>query len=221
MRLLLQPRVLSQASPAALLSAAACYPRLSLWTTRAGPIWYLEAIIFICGIVLWSFVFAWHTACTKRPVFLFKIEAKTFALATVIGVAGAGIVRWRLDPLLRPAMPSEYPGDMKQWLASLLFSLALTQLFLVLAPFDLLVRTFRNLRLAAVLTALFGAFVLALKINTLTTPIPAMLVAILLAGRAIMAYLAVSFYLRGGVILAWWLVFLFQARQLPDLFGQH
>ena len=221
MRLLLQTRVLNRASVAALISALACYPRLLLWPNHPGPIWYLEATILLCGIMLWSFVFAWHTACTNRPVFLLKLESRTFVLVTVIGAVIAGGIHLWLDPSLRSKMPEEYPADLKSWLASLLFSLALTQLFLVLAPFDLFARTLRNARLAAALTALFGAFVLAMKLNLVTTPISPWLLVALLVGRAVMAYLAVSFYLRGGVFLVWWWTFLFDARLLPDLPGHH
>ena len=58
MRNLAQPRVLKLAGIASLVTALACYPRLSLWLNSAAPIWYLEAVIFFCGIVLWGFVFA-------------------------------------------------------------------------------------------------------------------------------------------------------------------
>jgi hypothetical protein len=54
MRHLLQPRVLNLASLAAALSALACYPRLTLWSSYAIPIWYLLVMIFLCSIILWG-----------------------------------------------------------------------------------------------------------------------------------------------------------------------
>jgi hypothetical protein len=220
MRHLLHPRVLNQASLAAALSALACYPRLLLWLHPSGPIWYLEATLFICGIMLWSFVFAWHTPYTNRPVFVLKLELVPFTAAT-IGILAATVVHLWLDPLLRTKMPDEYPADLKNWIASLLFPLALTQLFLIFAPFDWLLRMFKHRWLATSLTALFGAFVLAMKINSLATPIATPLVEVLLAGRAVMALLVVYFYLRGGVILVSWWTLLFEARHLPGLIGDH
>ena len=219
MRHLFQPRVLNQASLAAALSALACSPRLALWLNRPGPVWYLEAVLFLCGIMLWSFVFAWHGPYTNRPVFDFKPERRAFATATVIGLLAATVIHFSLDPLLRSKMPQEYPADLKLWLASLLFSLALAQLFLIFAPFDWLTRLFKNRRLAAGLTALFGALVLAMKINSLAAPLSPSLTATLLAGRLVMTALAVWFYLRGGVFLVWWWTFLFEARHLPGLIG--
>ena len=221
MRHLLQPRVLNQASLAAALSALACYPRLLLWLHRPGPIWYLEATLFICGIMLWSFVFAWHEPYANRPVAVLKLGLRPIIVATLIGIFAATVVHVWLDPLLHPKMPDEYPVDLKHWLASLLFSLALTQLFLIFAPFDWLMRMFKNRWLAASLTALFGAAVLAMKINSLTTHVATPLLVTLLAGRVAMALLAVYFYLRGGVILVWWWTLLFEARHLPDLIENH
>lgn len=219
MRLLFQPRVLNRASLAAAISALACYPRLSLWLNRSAPLWYLEAVIFVCGIVLWSFVFAWHTPYTHRPVLVLKPEPRAFLTATFLGVIVAAAVQLWLDPLLRSTWPEEYPADLKHWLASVLFSLALNQLFLIFAPFAWLMRLLKNRSLAACLTALFGAGVLAMKAQSLGTPIPPPLLAVLLAGRAVMGLLAVGLYLRGGVVLVWWWTFLFEARLLPDLSG--
>lgn len=219
MRHLLQPRVLNLASIAALITALACYPRLSLWLNRAAPIWYLEATIFLCSIVLWGFVFAWHTPYTNRPVFVLKLEPKPFIVATLIGIMTAAVFHLWVDPTLRPKMPEAYPVDLKHWLALVLFSLALDQLFMIFAPFVWLMRLLKNRWVAASLTALFGACVLVMKIQLLPTPVPPLLLAALLAGRIAMGFLAVSFYLRGGVILVWWWTLLVETRHLLTFTG--
>lgn len=219
MRHLFQPRVLNQASLAALLSTLACYPRLSLWLNRPGPVWYLEATIFVCSIMLWSFVFAWHMPYTNRPVFVLKLERRPFIAATLIGIVAAVAAHQWLDPLFQSTWPEEYPADLKHWLASALFSLALNQLFLIFAPCDWLLRLLNNRWLAASLTALFGAGVLAMKIQSLATPLPPLLLAALLAGRIVSGLLVVWFYLRGGVLLVWWWTVLLEARHLPNLIG--
>jgi hypothetical protein len=219
MRDFTQPRVLNLAAIAALASALACYPRLSLWLNRSAPIWYLEAAIFLCCIVLWGFVFAWHTQYSHRPVFALKIEPGPFIAVTLVGIIAALVFHLFLDPSLRSKIPEEYPADLKQWFAFVLFSLAFNQLFLLFAPFAWLMRLFKNRWVAATLTVLFGAFVLAIRTQSLPTPVPLLLLVALLAGRIAMGFLAVSFYLRGGVMLIWWWTFLFEARNLLTLTG--
>ena len=219
MRHLLQTRVLHSAGIAALSSALACYPGLSLWLNRPGPIWYLETMIFLCGTVLWGFVFAWHTQYTNRPVFVLKLEARPFIVVTMIGIVVATTFHLWLDPSLRSKMPEEYPVDLKHWAAFVLFSLAINQLFLIFAPFAWLMRLFKNHWVATGLSALFGACLLAMKIQSLPTPLPPLLLATLLAGRIVMVFVVVAIYLRGGVILASWWSLLFAARLLLDFTG--
>lgn len=217
MRNLTQPRVLTSAGIAALATAAACYPRLALWSQRLDPVWYLEAVAFLCSFVLWGFVFAWHTAYTGRPVFTLKLNTPLFALVTFLGLLTALFCRLLLDPLLRTKMPAEFPADFAHWAALLLFSLALGQLFLIFAPFAWLVRLLRNQRMAIFLTVLWGGLVLALKINSSPARFSPLLLAVLLTGRIVAGFLLVLFYLRGGVLLSWWWTILIEARHLPDL----
>ena len=218
-RSLIQPQTLRRAGIAALASAFACYPRLSLWLSRPAPLWYLEATIFFCGIVLWGFVFAWHTQYACRPVFVFKIDRGPFLTVTVMGITAAALFHWFLDPSLRPKLPEEYPADLEQWIAWLLFSLAFNQLFLLFAPFAWAMRLLKNRWVAAGLTVLFGMLVLAIRIRSSPTPFPPSLFAAYLAGKVVMGFLAVWFYLRGGVLLIWWWAFLFEARNLLSLIG--
>lgn len=219
MRHLVQPRVLKLAGIAALVSAVASYPRLSFWLNRSAPVWYLEATIFFCGIVLWGFVFAWHTQYTRRPVFLFKLEPGPFIAVTLIGITAAVVFHLFLDPSLRPKIPEEYPVDLQQWFAMVLFYLFFNQLFLLFAPFAWSMRLFQNRWVAASLTVLFGIFVLVIRVQASPLPFPAPLLAAFLAGRIVTGFLAVWFYLRGGVLLIWWWTLLFEARNLLNLTG--
>jgi hypothetical protein len=217
MRHLLQPRVLKLAGSAALVSALACYPRLTLWQNRPAPIWYLEAVIFLCSIVLWGFVFAWHTQYANRPVFVFKLEPGLFVVVTLIGIIAAAVFHLWIDPSLRTIMPKEYPDDLRHWFAMALFALALNQLFQVFAPFAWFMRLLKNPKVSASLTVSFGAFLLAIKIWALPAPVPPLLLAALLVSRIVMGFLVVSFYLRGGMILVSWWTFILEARHLLDL----
>jgi hypothetical protein len=214
MRHFLQTQVLVQASLAALATAAAGYPRLSLWSTRAAPVWYLEAVLFVCSIILWGFVFAWHTRYSDRPVFVSKLEIRAVVAATFTAlIMGLFYYLW-LDPVLRLKWPSQYPADPTHWLALTLFSLAFNQLCLTFAPYAWLMRLFKRRRVATTLTVLFGVGLLGLKIQSLTTPVPFLTLAALLAGRLVIGLLAVTFFLRGGVMLAWWWTLVFEARLL-------
>lgn len=182
--------------------------------------WYLEAAIFVCSISLWSFVFAWHEAYSKRLVITFKVEPKLILLTTLIGIATALAAHQWLDPSLRSAMPEDYPVDLKQWLAALLFSLTFNQLFLVFAPFAWFLRVLKNQWVAASLTALFGAGILAMKAHSLAIPIPPSLLTLLVAGKVVTGLLAVWLYLRGGILLLWWWAVLFESRYWLGLAGQ-
>jgi hypothetical protein len=216
-RHLLQPRVLNFAVIAALASTLACYPRVSLWLDHAEPVWYLEGTIFLCSIVLWRFVFAWHTPYTHGAVFMLKQERGPLIAATVVAMIAATVFDLLLDPLLRSKMPQDYPADREHWFAFLLFSLALNQLFLLFAPFDWLMRLLKNRWAATHLTVLFGAILLVLRIQSLHIHLAPVLFAAILTGKIAMGFLAVSFYLRGGVLLVWWWTILFEARHLLNL----
>jgi len=219
MRRLAQPQVVSSAATAAALSAALALPRMLLWDKRTFSLWYIEAMIFLCGFVLWAFVFAWHTEYTHRPVFTLRIKASLFAVATVVGMIAGVALHWLLDPSLRVRNPQDYPVDFQHWIAATLFSLAFTQLFLLYAPFAWVIRLFRNEQVATWCTVALGVLVLALKINSSPTTLPESLFLELFALRIGFAYFAIWFYLRGGMLLVWWLGFLIEARHLLTYYG--
>ena len=146
MRHLFQPRVLKRASIAAAVDD--CSPVLSpiVPLFKAAPsrsLWYLEAAIFICCILLWGFVLAWHSPYANRPVFILKLDRAT-SLATLIGLGTAAAFHVWLDPSLRAKFPEEYPADLRIGWPSVPFVLGFNQLFLVFAPFDWLIRLARN-----------------------------------------------------------------------------
>jgi hypothetical protein len=167
--------------------------------------------------VLWSFVFAWHTPYTNRPIFFVRFNSKLFLAATFAGIALSLASKLWLDPSLRAALPEDYPADWQHWLAGIPFVFAFGQLFLTFAPCDWLMRLCRNQRIAAVLTAAFGVSVTAMKLQPHAGAISTTVFVCFLAGRFLGALLAVIFYLRGGMVLAWWWAFLFELRLLPDL----
>lgn len=218
MRSLFQPRVLKLAVNAALITALVCYPRLALWPEqeRRLPIWFLETAIFLTTSVLWGFVFAWHTKYTRLPVFTLKLNRKLLAGATVAGLLAAFLWHTFIDPRLRTIIPQDYPTTFWAWLAGVLFTLSLSQLFLVFAPFAWLVRIFQNRTVATALTMLLGVLVLVLKARSVTVPTPADLLATLLVFRIAIGIVAVLLYLRGGVLLVWWCALLIEARHWLD-----
>jgi hypothetical protein len=219
MRSLAQPQVLQSATLAALLSALAGYPRLCLWANRTHALWYLESVLFLCGIVLWAFVFGWHTRYTGRPVFTVKVGWVPFLATTLGGAAIALVFHYWLDPSIRLKTPEDYPTTVAQWGALTLFTLAFTQLYLVFAAFAWFVRLFQHTRRAAILTVLFGVFVLVIKTHASPVRLPTPLLLGLLVSRVAMGTLSVYFYLRGGVLLAWWWGLLLQSRHLWTILG--
>jgi hypothetical protein len=221
MRHLFQPRVLNQASLAAAVTALACYPRMSLWLTRTAPIWYLEAALFFCGIILWGFVFAWHPVYARKPVFQFKIEPKTFITVTLLGIFMAMVYSLWLDPSFRLTRPEEYPADMEHWLAFVAFALTFNQLFLIFAPFDWVLRLLKRPWLAVALTTLFGACVLMLNVKALPMTTSPGLLAALLACRLFIGFVGVMAYLRGGVLLTCWWTLILESRHLLTISGNH
>ena len=219
MRRLAQPQVVTSAAIAAALSAVLSYPRMVLWDNRPFSVWYPEAIILFCGFVLWAFVFAWHTEYTHRPVFTLRIKLPVFAAATFVGlITGLGL-HWMIDPAVKLRNPQDYPVDFQHWVATTLFALAFTQLFLLYAPFAWIIRLFRNERVATWITVALGVLVLALKSNSSPTPLPTSLLLELLVLRIASAWFAIWFYLRGGMLLVWWLGFLVEARHLLTFAG--
>lgn len=213
MRRLIQPNVLRSATIAALITTLACHPRLTFWD-QPLPVQFLEGTVFLCTLVLWAFVFAWHTHYTGRPVFTLRIEPKWFVTATAIGVCSAAILRWFVDPTLRMAAPVSYPNSPWQWLAMALFSASLSQLVLVFAPFAWLMRLSRNQTISAALTMLVGVGVLVMKTRAAEFAAPSTLLAALLVLRIMLGICAVLLYLQGGVLLVWWCGLLIEARHL-------
>ncbi len=217
MRHLLQPRVLNQAGLAAALTTLACYPRLALWTEKQQALPLLVTAIFICGIVMWSFVFAWHTPYTNRSIVFIKPGAKLFVGATFAGIGLSLGWKFWLDPALRPALPQDYPADFLHWLATVLFVLAFGQLFLTFAPFDWLMRLCRNERLAIVLTAAFATGIAATRLQAHAEAIPTNVFIGALAFRFLGGLVATFLYLRGGIALAWWWALVIELRLLAEL----
>ncbi len=217
MRDLGKSEVLQSAIGAALITSLACYPRLALWTERRYGLLYLETLLFLCSIVLWAFVFAWHTKYTRRPVFPPRPGLPPVMVATLSAIGAALVWHFWFDPALRSITPLEYPHDLTQWVALVLWTLAFNQLCLVFAPFAWLMRLLKNIRVATVLTVLFGAFVMIIKNHAAPTPTPWALSTEVLVIRLGVSLLSVYLLLRGGVPLVWWWWLVFQSRHLWDL----
>jgi len=128
MRSLGRPEVLKSAILAGLGSALICWLRIATAPHQPYPVWYLEAVVLLGSIVLWGFVFAWHTQYTQRPVFTWKVSMGPLSLATTTGLAAALFWHFAIDSWLRVKVPEDYPTTMEQWLAMTFFSLGLKQL---------------------------------------------------------------------------------------------
>ena len=177
----------------------------------------LELMLFCCCMVLWAYVFGWHTKYSGRPVFTLRFGLRPLAQAVVASVAVATILHFCLDPGLRSRMPADYPDNWRQWAAMTLFGLGFQDLFLLFAPFALFVRLLPKGDWAVHLTVVFGLFMVAAKMQSLWATLPAGTAGMLLAFRVASTLLTIYFYLRGGVILVWIWGFALAARHLLDL----
>jgi hypothetical protein len=211
-RLLVQTTVLKKAALAALLTAFACLPRLSLWTQRPYAVWFMLATLGWATFILWSFVFAWHTKYTGLAVFRVRPRSGVWLGAALCGIAGTVILYWFIDPVLRPIAAEDYPTSYRSCVAMTLFTLAFDQLFLCFAPFAFFMRLFHDRNVATGLTVLFGMFLLYLHARLWAAQFSSVFILELFAWRAVAGFLSVYFFLRGGALLTLWWVFLPQLR---------
>jgi len=216
MRTLAEPAVLKSAVFAAGLMSIACYPRLAIAVELRYPVWYLEALLFLGGIVLWAFTFAWYPKYTNRPLFTLRAGWRLWTLATIAGIGGAVLLHYFIDPALQATTPSEFPPTLLDWIARVLFSLSFTQLLLIFSPFAWLLRLFQRATPAVVLTVLFGLAVLAIK-NQRGPPMPGGLLMGLIIFRVAASWLSSFLFLRGGVVPVWWCALILQSRHLFEL----
>lgn len=199
---------------AAFLSALVSLPRIVLWTERPYPVWYLEAVLFLSGIVLWAFVFAWYTKYTGQPVFTFNLNPRHFAEATCAGLVLAGLLYFFIDPTSRVITPKDYPSSVSQLIAMIFFSFGFAHLFTVFAPFAWLIRLFQSEKLAAGLTISFGVVLVFVKNHALEVSLPPNLLVSLVLLTIASGLLSIYLFLRGGLLLVWWFSLLLFSRHL-------
>ena len=214
MRSLAHPKTLRSAVFAGFFSALVSLPRIALWAERPYPVWYLEAVLFLSGIVLWAFVFAWHTKYTGQPVFRFNLNTRHFAEATCAGLVLAALLYCFIDPTSRLATPEDYPTSVSQLIAMIFFSLGFAHLFTLFAPFAWLIRLFRSEKLAAALTIAFGVVLVFVKNHSSHVLLPPNLLFSLVVLTIASGLLSIHFFLRGGVVLVWWFALLLFSRHL-------
>ena len=218
MRSLAQTKVLTQAGLAALATLAFGYPRLAAWPHRTEALLILCLLLLWSAFVLWAFVFAWPgNAAGPRP-FQFPRSPRLWGLATGYAALATVWLHGIVDPRLRITTPGDYPLDLPSWAAMSLFMLAFEPLFLYFAPFAVWSRLCRRPAIVWWGTVLFGVFVFLLKLQSLPVLPPPSLFALMILVRVATGCLTLYFYIRGGVWLVWWLIFLTQLRHLPALF---
>ncbi|MFH2202397.1 MAG: hypothetical protein ABIJ96_04740 [Elusimicrobiota bacterium] len=215
MRDWIRPAVLKPAVWAAAATAFASYSRIVLWFDRPEQLAVLASLIFFLSFVLWGFVLAWHEKYSGRPVLVPQWEPALWLAVTACGAIGAVSMHHFIDPALRPLLPENYPQSLEKLAAMTLFTAAFAQLFLCFAPMAFFLRLFRSTPQSILLTVLVGIFVVFMKLSPLRLPLS--LLVCLLAVRGLSGYLAVFFYMRGGVLAAWWWVVLLEARHLLAL----
>src|SRR5262249_12173414 len=152
--------------------------------------------LFLGGIVLWAFVFAWYPKYTNRPLFTLRVGWLLWSFATIAGIGGAILLHYLIDAALQGRTPSEFPPTFVDWLARGLFGLSFTQLLLIFSPFSWLLRLFKRPIPALVLTVIFGLVVLVVK-NRDGSPMPPGLMTGLLVFRFTASLVSTYLFWRG------------------------
>lgn len=208
---------MASATTAALATCVACYPRLVQWQVRPHALWFLVAVLLVSTWVLWGFVFAWHTRYTSRPVIAKRFELSPFISALVLGLGLGAVLHFGFDSAIKSRMPEEFPESLGQWVSMTLFVLAFQQLFLLFAPVALFSRLLGG-RIAVILTVFFGGLIILIKAEPLINSTPWYLGSGFLLVRMLAGLFSIYFYLRGGIVLAYWWVLVVQSREILDLF---
>lgn len=219
MRSLSQPAVMKRAAVAALFTMAACYPRLALWQERPQAPGFLAALLGLVSFVMWAFVLAWIPEHGRTTLLPRRFDSHLWALATVAGLAGGGLLWSVFDPNLRPLLPQDYPVTRTAWVAATLFHVAFVQLFLTFAPLAFFVRLFGDRLVAAALTVLFGLFLLLVQVNAAEVELSGWLVGGMIGFRILFGAVGMYLLLRGGLLPVWWSALLIQSRLLIGLDG--
>ena len=221
MRSLAKPIVLQHALLASLLSTLACVPRLAMWQERIFTVPFMSVTLLFCTFVLWAFVFAWHEQYSGARVFNWKFQPLLWAIGTAYALVSAASLHFSLDDKLRVITPQVYPTNWSSWAAITLFSLTLEPLFLCFAPFAFFIRLSNRETTAVGFTIVFGLLVVYLNLNSGKT-LPGMgMMAELIALRVVSAFVNVFFYLKGGVLLVWWIALVIQLRFLLEPWAAH
>jgi hypothetical protein len=202
---------------AALLTAAACFPRIALRFPQPERAGFLTAAMLWSAFCLWAFVFAWHERYSGGQIFPKRVSPRLWAVASACGLAGAFVLHHHLDPALRPLTPEDYPTNAATWVAFSLFSVVFEPVFLCFAPFAVLVRLTQKPGPAMIGTVLFSVLVMFLKINSARVVPPVEIILALLLLRVGSGLLSVYFYWQGGAPLVWLWVFLLQLHNLDAL----
>lgn len=204
---------LREAGLAAVLTTAASWPQLAVWQNRPQPLVILTLTLFWAAFCLWAFVFAWHEKESGCKVFALR-PPKFWLGVTLCGLGAALLLRIGVDPFERGLNLVPVPASFQGWLAGALFMVTFQTLFGCLAAFAFFIRLCHRIPVAAALTVGFGLFIFILKLSSVETHVSFEVVTLLVIVRAIVSFVALCLYLRGGAPAVGWWVFLLQTRYL-------
>lgn len=214
MEALTAPQTLRQAALAGALTTAACVPRLLGWNQSPYPVWFSAITIALTSSVMWAFVLAWEPTRLGRAPQGWSPARGLWLAATGFALVAAAFRCLVLDPALVANGLAQSPTSGAEWLATGLFQLAFLQLFLLFAPVALCTRLFSDRRVAISLTVSLGLYVSWRNLTHSDADPSPWLIAQILLTRALGDGLAVWFYQRGGVFVAWWIALVLHLRHL-------
>lgn len=174
-------------------------------------------VLLLCCFLLWGFVCAWHRLGTGRTPFAPPRSARFWGLSTALGLGGALLLRWTIDPRVAAVLPGGGALDPAGWIAVVLFSLGFERLFLCFAPFAFFARLLRRAEPAVVLTVVVDALVLLAQVGALEAAPAAETVVALFLARVVAGAISVLLLVHGGIWPVLWCDLLWHARLFPPL----
>jgi len=214
MRRLADRDVMKKAGVAAVASGVLCLPRLMMWEDRVKAWWLMGAILVWAMFFLWLFVFAWHEHHGGGKVVRWKVEGRIWLVVVVASVLWGVFLAAFVDPSLKAWNPKEFPTDGLDVLARVAFAVSLESLFLLFAPFALMIRLTGKVGAAYGLTLVFVMLVAGLKMISLEYQLSAGWMLALFAMRLLGSGVLLLLYLRKGVLPVWVAGFLIGIRNL-------
>ena len=203
LRRLSNRQVMKQSVVAALGVGLFCLPRIVFWEDRPDFWLLMWGILVWCLFFLWLFVFAWHELYGENRIFQWKVAPKILLPVVAISLVWSLILATCCDPVLRELNPKEYPDSELDTVVRTFFTVSLESLFLLFAPFAILLRLSKSVKAAYCLTLVLALLTAGMKMNSLANQLPLPWMGALFGIRLVGSGLLLWLYVKKGAPIVW------------------